>query len=413
MTNTRVKFAVGVFALLATCPLAKAQKGEDPPWSTTHHRQQFNGLGEITLPGFVGWGPSQNVGRIGGALTQFNDFSLGSNLQGAEAGPDIRDSASTRSARTYLGQGAIQSTLGSGYSGFGSTFQRRSGLGAGFGVALGNTPLAGAPQGQGGRRAYTPSFSISGIQYTPPARGLSGLPSLRPTLPQLSLDRNLMLRTQSRLGLLATGTRDSYGFDRGRAARASIPALATRGDNEPPALPAPPATPGVSASERLLRERQQRMAGYISRGDELLRAGEYDLARSAYNVASVAGSESPAPRLRLFIANLYTRDTNQATTYLRQAIIRAKTLDDLKLDVSAFSPSKEPFSLFPDRLSGLATKADPPAIELVVYAYVCWVNGDNSTALRQAEAATKKEFKPDGVDQFYELLSGSKLASKP
>lgn len=231
------------------------------------------------------------------------------------------------------------------------------------------------------------NFDVNPPPLRRTSRGSTYIPGYSPA--SISLDRGLLLRTNSNLARLATGPRESYAT------------LAARGDEDPFALNASNNESDRSAADTskdtiaLTFEQRQKQRvdreflDCIDRGDEAARAGDIHRARASYQRARIINADDASPCFRLFVVCILSRDVCQAFVYLRQGLARANSADQLKINLADCTTSPQDLRKIQSEIDRALRGSTANAFEHAVLSYLSFVLEDPGAARKEAQAALK------------------------
>jgi len=219
------------------------------------------------------------------------------------------------------------------------------------------------------------------------SRGSTYIPGYSPA--SHSLDRGLLLRTNSNLARLATGPRDSFAT------------LATRSDEDPFALSTSniesdrspeigaQVTDGFTLEQRQKLRVDKEFLDCIDRGDEAARAGDANRARASYQRARIINADDASPCFRLFVSCMLTRDVSQAFVYLRQGLARADSADQLRINLADCTSSLQDLRKMQSEIDKELRSSTADAFQHAVLSYLSFVLEDPGAARKEAQAALK------------------------
>lgn len=192
--------------------------------------------------------------------------------------------------------------------------------------------------------------------------------------------------------------------------------------------PAGSETPGELSSLRAANAENQRIDQilgnrhenrsdeYFQKGLKFFRQGDFIQAESYFDIDADLNYKDARPHTAGAIAAYQNKDINQAYFRLMTAISRAKTLDDLRLDVNAFYPNHRDFERTLNAVNIWAKSlADRPGPNMIL-AYFSWLNGDRSTSLAAVEVGIQHPGSPDEglvCQKFRDLMMAAPATTQP
>ncbi len=232
----------------------------------------------------------------------------------------------------------------------------------------------------------------SNLDVNPPplrrtSRGSTYIPGYSPA--SLSLDRGLLLRTNSNLARLATGPRESFATLAARGDEDPFTLNASKDDSDRPAALSSQDTQGLTFEQRQKQRVDKEFLDCIDRGDEAARAGDIHRARASYQRARIINSDDASPCFRLFVACMLTRDVSQAFVYLRQGLARAHSAEQLKISLADCTASIQDLRKIQSEIDKELRSTTPNAIQHAVLSYLSFVLEDPGAARKEAQAALK------------------------
>jgi hypothetical protein len=160
--------------------------------------------------------------------------------------------------------------------------------------------------------------------------------------------------------------------------------------------------------ERLFETTANKEDKYHDLGVQAFRNRDYKRAASYFDVDQDIHFDWPRPFLAGLLTAYQNQDFNQAYTFLRQGLKRAKSAEDLKLDRNAFFEDPRDFARAVNDITIWAkTQSNVPAPNAIL-AYYAWLNGDQATAIDAIDAALKSATVPEEaetIQKFRELLT--------
>ncbi len=184
---------------------------------------------------------------------------------------------------------------------------------------------------------------------------------------------------------------------------------------ESPSLTAP--TAENKKIDRILGNRHEhRSDEYFEKGLKFFRQGDFIRAASYFDIDADLNYKDARPHVAGAMAAYQNMDINQAYFRLMTAIGRARTLDDMRLDVNAFYPNRRDFERTLNAVNIWAKSlGDRPAPNMIL-AYYSWLNGDRSTSLAAVEVSIQHPGSPDEESvckKFRDLLMAAPTTTQP
>src|SRR5262249_38725790 len=138
--------------------------------------------------------------------------------------------------------------------------------------------------------------------------------------------------------------------------------------------------------------------------DDYMRSGKYVQARASYDRARTLAPDSSSPLCRLYLSYVLTGDMAQAGAALKQAMNRAQTANDIRLNIADVSPTSDDLKNVTRFITQQAGRADANAGEHGALAYLLWVQNDRDIAMLEAQRAAEMAPEAPEIQKLFALL---------
>lgn len=171
---------------------------------------------------------------------------------------------------------------------------------------------------------------------------------------------------------------------------------------------APPDAAPTSDVDQLFEPPGKKADKFFELGVQCFRKGDYLRAASYFDLDRDIHYDEARPFLAGLLTAYQSRDINQGYNLLRSGLKRAKSADDLKLDLTVFFEDPRDFTRAVNDITIWAKSQPNAPAANVMFAYYSWLNGDQATAIDAVDAAIKGASVPEEAElyqKFRDLLT--------